>query len=275
MGAGMRVMVACCVLLLALYASSATAEESLRAVRPVIMKKSFTYMGDVGLMYSEPVRCREWADRGTIISSDTAEMKICAPSSASPSSDVCLILLSYLQSLFGLPNYQAKVQAMVKTPSMSTPTTGVNRWGCLPYDAGFAPLMPDGSSASIVALVERGNCTFGQKALIAQQAGADAIIVYTNPPPSIQYPLPKMAGGDYAKSLDIPGMLIGYYDGQILLSNVGQWIKVTDPSDPSYNPTSPYFKGVWVELAYEIVSPDDHVESVACKDGEDTHALGV
>lgn len=120
----------------------------------------------------------------------------------SPARCVCSCVLSVVQSLFGLPNYQADIVGRLSIPLEE------NKYGCAEYQPGFTPDEPSGKQAPVIALVARGGgCSFGTKALNAQKAGANAIVVYTTPG-GVQYPLPKMAGGDDTLSINIPGMLI-------------------------------------------------------------------
>ncbi len=154
-----------------------------------------------------------------------------------------------MQSLFGLPNYQAELQGMLKQPD------GLMD-GCGEYPSGFVPPSEGGRSAppTIIALVARGNCTFGQKAVWAQKAGASAIIVYNRDiDPDF---LPKMAGGKDTESLVIPGMLINHWDGGVLLAGLAKW------QDALRNKATKdvYYKGVWLSLSYWLVAPDDRIE---------------
>jgi hypothetical protein len=151
-------------------------------------------------------------------------------------------------SLFGLPNYQAELVGMIKTDVVG------NEQGCNPYNGSFNPYT-EGPQTNMIALVKRGGCSFGTKALMAQQAQASAIIVY-NDRPNVR-PLPKMAGGDDTPSINIPGMLITNEDGVFLAAGVAKWI--TANTEPKI-PTDPYYGGLWVSLAYSLIAPDDRVE---------------
>ena len=132
-----------------------------------------------------------------------------------------------------------------------------NAQGCLPYtpNSFVNQSDPNARSPYLVALVLRGGCRFGQKALMAQAAGASAIIVYTTQV-GVQYPLPVMAGGTDTPNINIPGMLINYHDGATLLGDVTAWRLALKNGDL----TSPFYDGVWVSLTYTIVAPDDRVE---------------
>lgn len=132
-----------------------------------------------------------------------------------------------------------------------------NAQGCNTYapDSFVNHTDPNPRNPYLVALVLRGGCRFGQKALMAQAAGASAIIVYTTQV-GVQYPLPVMAGGADTPNINIPGMLINYRDGAALLADVTAWTQARAAGTV----TSPFYDGVWVSLAYSIVAPDDRVE---------------
>jgi len=152
-------------------------------------------------------------------------------------------------SLFGLPNYNADLQAMVKQDAAND-----NLWGCKDYADGFLPA-PNGKSPPLVALVQRGNCTFGQKALKAQAAGASAIIVYDDEPES-PGSLPKMAGGEVMLQITIPGMLVLFKDGKILQQAYTEYLFAQKKGETG----SSFYNGVWVSLTYSLIAPDDRVE---------------
>jgi hypothetical protein len=62
-----------------------------------------------------------------------------------------------------------------------------------------------------IALVTRGLCQFGTKALIAQQAGAKAVIIVNNEPGVM-----GMAGGNDGGSVNIPVYMVSNADGALL-----------------------------------------------------------
>ena len=66
-----------------------------------------------------------------------------------------------------------------------------------------------------IALVRRGNCEFGLKALRAQQAGAIAVIIINTEPGVI-----AMGGGANGSNVTIPAFMIPFADGQALLSRI-------------------------------------------------------
>lgn len=162
-----------------------------------------------------------------------------------------LLFCSDVQSLFGLPLYQAEVIGRLQ---VDIDPANNNAQGCKPYTPGSFP-SPDAPHPPMIALIARGGCRFGQKALLAQQAGANAIVVYTTQL-GVQYPLPVMAGGPETTSLSIPGMFINYHDGTVLAQDVAAWTLAVNTS----NHASPLFDGVWLSLSYSIIAPDDRVE---------------
>jgi hypothetical protein len=153
--------------------------------------------------------------------------------------------------LFGLPTYNADVQALMK---IDREQENVN--GCLPYSDNFVPVdAKSGRPIPVIALTKRGNCTFGVKAMRAQEGGASALIVYDD---QIVEPerLPKMSGGDLTRSLLIPGMLVTLNDGDKLREAVVMWEEAVKAGDTS----SPYYKGAVVSMFYSLIAPDDRVE---------------
>jgi len=156
-------------------------------------------------------------------------------------------------SLFGLPNYSAKVQALLKQDNEHAR----NEYGCNDYQSGFLPQPavggPMAEPVALVALV-RGNCSFGVKALKAQAAGASAIIVYDG---FIDQPdeLPKMAGGDKTLLITIPGMLVLHSNGMILQQAYNNYLIAQKHGES----TSPFYDGIWVSLSYSLIASDDRV----------------
>ena len=151
--------------------------------------------------------------------------------------------------MFGLPTYNADVQALVK---IDREQENVN--GCLPYADDFVPQGTKGP-IPVIALTRRGNCTFGVKAMRAQEGGASALIVYDD---QIVEPerLPKMSGGDLTRSLLIPGMLVTLNDGLKLRQAVIMWERAVKDGET----TSLYYKGAVVSMFYSLIAPDDRVE---------------
>lgn len=91
-------------------------------------------------------------------------------------------------------------------------------------DLGCAPLSNADEVAGNIALMERGGCKFGQKALHAQDAGAIGFIIRNDSLHGVildalpRYPL-YMNGGTYGAQVSIPGLIISYWDG-VHLSDV-------------------------------------------------------
>lgn len=75
------------------------------------------------------------------------------------------------------------------------------------------PLINDDEIDGNVALVERGGCEFQVKIANAQNAGAVAVVVYSN------VGAPIVMNGD-SGSVDIPAVMIGNADGQILVDRL-------------------------------------------------------
>ena len=76
-----------------------------------------------------------------------------------------------------------------------------------------------------IALVDRGECFFVEKAEIAQNAGAIAIVVIQNEPG--EAPFPMGAPEDYTGGVTIPSIMISYEDGQEILDNLEDGQSVT------------------------------------------------
>ena len=88
--------------------------------------------------------------------------------------------------------------------------------------------LPAGSLNSKIGLIERGNCTFTKKVKTAQDAGADAAIIFNSPTDTT---LSAMSGSD--SSITIPSILIGNAEGEYmktLISN-GETVNVTLKDD--------------------------------------------
>ncbi|MEW5980569.1 MAG: PA domain-containing protein [Acidobacteriota bacterium] len=100
-------------------------------------------------------------------------------------------------------------------PPLSSP--GITADLALALDGG--PVMTDGCSplsnaaavAGKIALIDRGTCTFTQKVLNAQSAGAVAVIVVDNVPGS---PPPGLGGA--AAGITIPAVRVSLADGALL-----------------------------------------------------------
>ena len=64
-----------------------------------------------------------------------------------------------------------------------------------------------------IALVDRGSCQFGMKALNAETAGAIAVIIFNNAPGAGAV---GMAAGDVGAQVTIPCVMLSYEDGQLI-----------------------------------------------------------
>ncbi len=89
--------------------------------------------------------------------------------------------------------------------------------GCSPYPTGYF--------TGKIALVWRGNCEFGTKALAAQTAGASAVVIVNN----VSGGPVGMAGGTSGASVTIPVYMISLDDGMAITSvlNSGGSVNLT------------------------------------------------
>jgi hypothetical protein len=72
-----------------------------------------------------------------------------------------------------------------------------------------------------IVLISRGSCQFGWKAFLAQQQGAEAVIIYNGfPDDDADGGLINMAGGDYGMDVTIPVCFISRGDGETLRAAV-------------------------------------------------------
>lgn len=82
-------------------------------------------------------------------------------------------------------------------------------------ELGCNPLVNAEALNGNIALIRRGQCEFGLKALRAQQAGASAVIIINNEPGTI-----AMGAGASGSSVDIPVFMIGNQDGDNLIAQL-------------------------------------------------------
>jgi minor extracellular serine protease Vpr len=94
-----------------------------------------------------------------------------------------------------------------------------------PLDA-CAPLTNPAEVAGNFALVIRGTCTFAEKHLAVQDAGAVGIIVFNNVPGD-----PIVMGGESA-GINIPGVMISLDDGNLILGALTEGETVTATMSP-------------------------------------------
>ena len=72
-----------------------------------------------------------------------------------------------------------------------------------------------------IVLISRGSCQFGWKAFLAQQQGAEAVIIYNGfPDDDADGGVINMAGGDYGMDVTIPVCFISRGDGETLRAAV-------------------------------------------------------
>jgi len=108
--------------------------------------------------------------------------------------------------------------------SGSIPLSGITAAGVLAIDDGAGndindlcePAINDQELQGNIALINRGNCTFVQKVLFAQQAGASAAIIINNIPGDGFFDM-----GGNSNAIDIPAVMVSYEDGQTILSGIG------------------------------------------------------
>ncbi|GAA1392064.1 S8 family serine peptidase [Luteococcus peritonei] len=102
--------------------------------------------------------------------------------------------------------------------------------GCEPYTEAQKALFAQGAAA----LVQRGSCTFYQKALNAQQAGAKAVVLYNNSPVSVN---PTVEGDP---AITIPVVMISQADGVQIHKDLatGSTIRFVDETVSQDSPTA-------------------------------------
>ncbi len=140
-----------------------------------------------------------------------------------------------------LPIFRAAGMAIGFTPASASPRPPTS--GTLPIvsadvgignDEACVPL-PPGSLSGAAALVMRGNCTFYEKALHAQNAGAAAVILYNNTAGRVN---PTVAGDEV---ITIPVVAITQEDGLMIRERLEAGDEVTlewtDELDSFESPT--------------------------------------
>ena len=110
-----------------------------------------------------------------------------------------------------------------------TAAPGETDAGCSVSDFEPAPADEDA-----VALVQRGTCTFGEKAQYAQEAGYDAVIIFNEG----QDGRTELPGGTLGEPDDIPVVGLSYADGAALQEQVeaGDEVVMTVTTDTSFDP---------------------------------------
>ncbi|MFN2332901.1 MAG: M36 family metallopeptidase [Wenzhouxiangellaceae bacterium] len=100
-----------------------------------------------------------------------------------------------------------------------------------------------GFTAGNIALVRRGTCEFGSKALNAEQAGAVAVIVVNNDGGNGTL---DMAGGAQGGQVSIPSAMIGNADGDLIINDANAPVagQLFRPDAPDLNRDSDLDAGV-------------------------------
>lgn len=108
------------------------------------------------------------------------------------------------------------------SPDMSDPANLVQAFAAIVDDGttadslGCEPLVNGADIAGKIAIVYRGTCEFGMKALNAQNAGAVAVVIVNN----IPGPPVGMAGGTSGASVSIPVVMISQDAGALIHDEV-------------------------------------------------------
>jgi uncharacterized protein (TIGR03437 family) len=121
--------------------------------------------------------------------------------------------LGRVNALFG----DVKVNTPLTAPLAVVPAVGNDSLGC--------SVLPSGSLAGAVALVQRGTCLFSDKINHAQAAGAVAVIIYQVDGSEDVY------SSLFVQNTGIPAVLIGNTDGKALKNYLGSSVTL----DPSFN----------------------------------------
>jgi PKD repeat protein len=75
----------------------------------------------------------------------------------------------------------------------------------------------EGFTAGAIAVVRRGGCQFGIKALNAETAGAAGVVIVNNQPAQNIHSL-SLGGGDDGDQVTVPVILVSYEDGEALIT---------------------------------------------------------
>ena len=81
---------------------------------------------------------------------------------------------------------------------------------------GCEPVTNSGDLAGKIALIRRGTCEFGFKALVAQNAGAIAVVVINN----VEGAPIVMAGGDFGDQVTIPVLMVSDVTGAAIVAEL-------------------------------------------------------
>jgi PKD repeat protein len=113
-----------------------------------------------------------------------------------------------------------------------------------------------------IALIDRGNCEFGLKALGAEAVGASAVIIVNNDPAQ---PLSGilMGAGEFGTEVTVPVLMIHYDDGAILrprMLTMGETVNGSVQHLPSVGPGEPWVvtndANNWAMWAFGNNDPD-------------------
>lgn len=113
--------------------------------------------------------------------------------------------------LFGLNSPLSDAQGVVGIP------ISPNLQGCDP-STKFST-----TSRPWIALIERGNCTFSEKILLAASKGAQAVVIYNAPPSTGNQTIPMVHYG----TKDTIAIMIGYIKGMEIVQLISNGIQVT------------------------------------------------
>lgn len=113
----------------------------------------------------------------------------------------------------------------------------------------------------LIAILERGDCTFVTKVRHAQELGAQAAIIVDN---RVEAGIPYMADDGNGKGINIPSVLIHKTDGDVLLA------AVTAAADPSVKG-----KDVMATISFNVPRPDNRVEWTFFADSAGNNADGM
>ncbi|XP_069799060.1 E3 ubiquitin-protein ligase RNF128 isoform X2 [Dendropsophus ebraccatus] len=113
--------------------------------------------------------------------------------------------------LFGLNSPLSDAQGVVGIP------ISPNLQGCDPSTKFSITSKP------WIALIERGNCTFSEKILLAASKGAHAVVIYNAPPSSGNQTIPMVHYG----TKDTIAIMIGFIKGMEIVQLVRSHIQVT------------------------------------------------
>ena len=88
---------------------------------------------------------------------------------------------------------------------------------------GCEPVTNSGDLAGKIALIRRGVCEFGFKALVAQNAGAIAVVVINN----VEGAPIVMAGGDFGDQVTIPVLMVSDVTGAAIVAELANGVNST------------------------------------------------